>query len=109
MLIIFMQHKDLLQQMIEATGEEGEEMEEGKGSAECPVNKKNRVMSDADVLANCVGIILSGHETTSTTLSFASYLLALHPDIQEKLQSEIDTYFDNNPVRLTFLCMCISY
>ena len=98
-----MQHKDLLQQMIEATGEEGEDVEEENASVECPVNKKNRVMSDADVLANCVGIILSGHETTSTTLSFASYLLALHPVIQEKLQSEIDTYFDNNPVRHNIL------
>lgn len=99
----FTQHKDLLQQMIEATGEEDEEVEEGNGemkSTECPVNKKNRVMTDADVLANCIGIILSGHETTSTTLSFASYLLALHPDIQVKLQSEIDTYFDDNPVSL---------
>lgn len=87
--------------MIEATGEEEKEEEkEGEGerkSAECPASKK---MTDADVLANCVGIILSGHETTSTTLSFASYLLALHPDIQEKLQSEIDTYFDDNPVSL---------
>ena len=98
-----MQHKDLLQQMIEATGEEGEDVEEENASVECPVNKKNRVMSDADVLANCVGIILSGHETTSTTLSFASYLLALHPVIQEKLQSEIDTYFDNHPVRHNIL------
>ena len=95
------QHKDLLQQMIEATGEEEEEMDEGKGEmkgTECPLNRKKRVMTDADVLANCIGIILSGHETTSTTLSFASYLLALHPDIQAKLQLEIDTYFDNNPV-----------
>ena len=94
--------------MIEATVEECEEVEEGKEemkSTECPANKKNRVMTDADVLANCVGIILSGHETTSTTLSFASYLLALHPDIQVKLQSEIDMYFDDNPVSLlTFLC-----
>ena len=107
----FTQHKDLLQQMIEATGEEDEEVEEGKGemkSAECPANKKNRVMTDADVLANCIGIILSGHETTSTTLSFASYLLALHPDIQVKLQSEIDAYFDDNPVRLLiFSCVCV--
>jgi cytochrome P450 len=103
----FTQHKDLLQQMLEATGEEGEEEEKGDmKSAECPVNKKNRVMTDADVLANCIGIILSGHETTSTTLSFASYLLALHPDIQEKLQSEIDMYFDDNPVRLLILCVC---
>lgn len=96
--------------MIEATGEEGDEIEEGEGEmkrAECPVNKKTRVMTDADVLANCVGIILSGHETTSTTLSFASYLLALHPYIQEKLQSKIDSYFDDNPVSLITFCMCI--
>ena len=32
-------------------------------------------------------------------LAYTTYLLALNPDIQEKLQSEIDSYFKEKPVR----------
>jgi len=31
----------------------------------------------------------SGYETTATTLTFASYELALHPEIQTRLRDEI--------------------
>ena len=44
--------------------------------------------------------LLAGYETTSTALSFTSYLLAMNPDVQEKLQAEIDSYFEENPVNV---------
>lgn len=31
---------------------------------------------------------LAGHETTATSLAYAAYFLAIHPDLQEKLASE---------------------
>ena len=69
--------------MIDAT--EGEDEEEGK-------------LSDEEIVANSLTFLLAGFETTAITLSFASYLLALHPEIQEKLQTEIDEYFESKPV-----------
>ena len=45
-----------------------------------------------------VEFLLGGYETTSTTLSYTSYLLAMNTDIQEKLQAEIDKYFKEHPV-----------
>ena len=84
--------------MIEASGE-GED-EEVK--TECPAHQtpppKKGVMTDKEVYANCIGLLDAGNDTTSITLSFASYLLAVHPDIQQRLQSEIDAYFDEKPV-----------
>ncbi len=35
----------------------------------------------------------AGYETTATTLSFIAYYLVLYPDIQSKLQEEIDQHF----------------
>ena len=35
----------------------------------------------------------TGYETTATTLSFICYYIALHPEIQSKLQREMYEYF----------------
>ena len=96
----------MLQLMIEASDEGGEEGEgEGTGEppSECPVAHqpppaKKEKMTDKEVLGNSIVFLEAGNETTAITLSFTSYLLALHPDIQEKLQSEIDEYFEDKPV-----------
>ncbi len=41
--------------------------------------------------------LLAGYETTSTALAFAAYELATHPDIQLKVQQEIDEKY--HPVK----------
>ena len=94
--------------MIEASGEEGDSDEEKEETeappAECPAHKpaaKSPLrMSDAEVVENSILFLFAGNETTAQSISYASYCLALHPDIQEKLQSDIDAYFDENPVSL---------
>ena len=92
--------------MIDASSEEGdsdETKETEAPPAECPAHKtvttvKRQIMSDAEVVENSFVFLFAGNETTATTLAFASYALALHPDIQEKLQSEIVDYFEEKPV-----------
>merc|ERR1719348_583017 len=37
--------------------------------------------------------MFAGHDTTATSFSFSLYLLATHPDIQQKCQKELDTIF----------------
>ena len=37
--------------------------------------------------------LTAGYETTSTALGFLAHELSRHPDIQEKLQQEIDEHF----------------
>ena len=95
--------------MIEASGEEGDSDEENETTEppiECPAHKTTvkakGVMTDKEVYANAAGFLIAGNETTSILLSYTSYLLALNPDVQEKLQSEIDAYFEEKPVSLYY-------
>lgn len=55
-------------------------------------------LTNSEVVADAVGLLTAGYETTSMTLTAATYLLALHTDVQEKLANEIHDYFEENPV-----------
>uniref|UniRef100_A0AC34QDV7 Cytochrome P450 n=1 Tax=Panagrolaimus sp. JU765 TaxID=591449 RepID=A0AC34QDV7_9BILA len=48
------------------------------------------------IVSNCYGFLLAGYETTSTALAYSCYLLASHPDVQEKLFNEIQTKIGNS-------------
>ena len=90
------QYKDFLQLMIDASTEEGEPVA-AEGS---------KKLSDEEIVSHSVGFLLAGYETTANTLAFASYLLALNPEVQERLGAEIDEYHQNNTVG--YLCLLLS-
>ena len=90
----------MLQLMIDATGEE-KDTAAGDGGTEksgCPFHKTAGKLTSEEVVGHARVVLLAGYETTASTLAYTSYLLAVNPDIQEKLQSEIDSYFDEKPV-----------
>ena len=70
----------------------------------CPAHQtgaeleRNSKLTDEQLVGLAMSFLGAGYETTANTISCTSYLLALNPDIQEKLQSEIDSYFDDKPV-----------
>ncbi|CAF0819677.1 unnamed protein product [Didymodactylos carnosus] len=43
--------------------------------------------------------MFEGHDTTAAALSFALFLIALHPDVQQKLYNEIDQIFSDDVER----------
>ncbi|XP_006859843.1 PREDICTED: cytochrome P450 3A8-like [Chrysochloris asiatica] len=55
----------------------------------------HKALTDLELVAQSIIFIFAGYETTSTALSFIMYLLATHPEIQEKLQKEIDDILPN--------------
>ena len=56
------------------------------------------VLEDGDIVATSLGLLLAGFETTSNAVTFMSYLLALNPDVQERLANEIHSYLQDHPV-----------
>ncbi|XP_052610982.1 cytochrome P450 3A13-like [Peromyscus californicus insignis] len=57
--------------------------------------ESHKPLSDLEILAQSITFFFAGYETTSTALSFITYLLAIHPNVQKKLQNEIDTVLPN--------------
>nr|AVL92874.1 CYP450 [Locusta migratoria] len=66
----------------ELTSEEGEEDGNTKGSG--------RHLTDLDMAAQAMIFFFAGFETVSSVLTFCSYLLAAHEDVQRRLQQEVD-------------------
>ncbi|KAM7149340.1 cytochrome P450 3A12-like [Molossus nigricans] len=75
----------------------------------------HKALSDLELIAQSIIFIFAGYETTSTSLSFLMYLLATHPDVQQKLQEEVDATFPNKApptynalVQMEYLDMVLS-
>ena len=47
-------------------------------------------MTDQQLRDEVMTMLLAGHETTALALSWAWFLLASHPETQEKLHEEVD-------------------
>jgi cytochrome P450 len=58
-----------------------------------------RAMSETDVRENILTFVMAGHETTALALTWTFYLLSLHPEIEERVRSEIATVTGGTPVR----------
>lgn len=52
-------------------------------------------LTDKEILAQAFIFVFAGYEPASNSLGYMAYSLATHPDIQKKLQEEIDTVLPN--------------
>ncbi|XP_048223825.1 cytochrome P450 3A25-like [Perognathus longimembris pacificus] len=57
--------------------------------------ESHKALSDLEIAAQSIVFIFAGYEANSSALSFIMYELATHPDIQKKLQEEIDAALPN--------------
>ena len=83
LLNLQIERKDMLELMLKA------EIKDSEG-------KQVSKLSEDEVLAQSFVFILAGYETTSNTLSYVTYCLALNPEVQEKLIKEIDDAVGDN-------------
>ena len=56
-------------------------------------------------MSQALSFLLAGFETSASTLSFALYELALHPEIQRRLRAEILQVLNKHDGKLTYDAM----
>ncbi|KAF2898150.1 hypothetical protein ILUMI_08020 [Ignelater luminosus] len=67
------------------------------------VDRKHKTVITDDVMtAQAVVFFLAGFDTVSTAMSYTAYELALNPEIQNRLQNEIDVTFKKCNGELTY-------
>lgn len=54
-------------------------------------------LSEHDIREEVDTFMFEGHDTTGWAITWTTYLLGLHPDIQDKVQEELDTVFGTDP------------
>lgn len=51
-------------------------------------------LTDDEVIGNLFVFIIAGHETSASSIHFCLMFLALHPQVQRRVQEELDTIFE---------------
>jgi cytochrome P450 len=59
-------------------------------------------LDDEDIIAQSLLFFVAGFDTSSTLMCFASHLLAVHPDVQTRLQEEIDKTLKEHDGKFTY-------
>ena len=57
--------------------------------AQQTADKTGRVLTDDEIIAQCVTFLGAGYDTSSTTLALTCYHLSLYPEIQDKVYDEL--------------------
>jgi cytochrome P450 len=92
---------DFLQLMIEARkGElkmDESELDTFEKDAEIKSQSKSKTqLTDELAISQCVLFFMVGFDTVGSLVGFATYLMAIHQDMQEKLFDEVEKYIDQN-------------
>ena len=58
-------------------------------------HKSGQVMTDRQLVNEIKTLIVAGHETTASTLNWTWYLLSQHPEVEEKLSTELNNCLES--------------
>ncbi|KAH6936621.1 hypothetical protein HPB50_020345 [Hyalomma asiaticum] len=110
---------DVLQSILDAEyQEDGPDVDNGtlqnrKGNEKAT---KSRVLTKDEVLLSAAILFIAGYETTSTALSYVTYILAKHQDVQDRVRREVngalsdteDMDYDTLTRKLPYLTQVVS-
>ncbi|UJR23770.1 hypothetical protein I4U23_026746 [Adineta vaga] len=88
--------------------------EEVKHEEQQPTETLRKTLNDKEILGQAMIFLLAGYETTSVLMSFFFYIMAIEPEIQEKVYNEIEQEIGDNDItyenisQLHYLDMVVS-
>ncbi|XP_042351719.1 thromboxane-A synthase [Plectropomus leopardus] len=76
------------------TQQSASDQEDRLHSQEPPTRRlQKKMITEDEIVGQAFVFLLAGYETSSNTLAFTCYLLAIHPECQCKVQEEVDDFF----------------
>ncbi|CAG9127092.1 unnamed protein product [Plutella xylostella] len=77
-----------------------------KNLIETGANRKASLEADDSLLVSqCFMIFAAGFDTSSSTAAFTLYEIAKHPEVQEKVHTEVDAYWQANNGQINYECV----
>jgi cytochrome P450 family 6 len=93
---------DFMQLLIQMKSKASLDMEKQGGGTTDPQIGKDVGLTEEQIAAQAFVFFAAGFETSSTTMSFCLYELALNPSIQEYVQKEIDAVLKKHGNKITY-------
>lgn len=84
------------------SSETDSDLSEDKLARDLRRNVTSKFLTMEEIQRQTFIFLVAGYETTATTLAFIAYYLALYPDVQAKLQEEIDTNFPDQHAKINY-------
>ncbi|CAH2276505.1 thromboxane-A synthase [Pelobates cultripes] len=110
---ITVEHFDIVNQA-DLSAPRVDHQEARMANADSP-KKTTKTLNEEEILGQAFLFLIAGYETTCSLLSFATYLLAIHPECQDKVLREVDEFSEkhvladyNTVNELPYLDMVIS-
>nr|XP_037276230.1 cytochrome P450 3A14-like [Rhipicephalus microplus] len=95
---------DVLQNLLDAEYQE-ESPETDNGSPQNARTLKSRALTKEEILVSAASTFIAGYDTTSTSLSYVTYLLAKHQDVQERVRREANEVFSSEASTVPFILL----
>lgn len=93
---------DFMQLLIQMKSKSPLHMEKQGGDTTDPQSGKDVGLTEEQIAAQAFVFFAAGFETSSTTMSFCLYELALNPSVQEYVQKEIDAVLKKHGNKITY-------
>ncbi|EFO91748.1 CRE-CYP-13A10 protein [Caenorhabditis remanei] len=82
--------QDFIDLFLDARADDVEHFGENNGDFSKSSSYSNRQLTTSEIVGQCIVFLIAGFDTTALSLSYSTFLLATHPEIQSKLQEEVD-------------------
>ncbi|KAG0729176.1 Cytochrome P450 3A40 [Chionoecetes opilio] len=102
-------HLDVLQLMLDESqatpdkcAQTTDESSPNENNSTSDLKRESKKLTDEEIIANAWVFVIAGFETTSNTVTYMSYLLAVHPEVQERVYQEMCDVLQDSPEELTY-------